>query len=377
MSWSTSYTGNYGNIPSNSHRISLYIDIDEYRNNSTILLDKLINIIKYDINNDTIASDNGTNIIINLNIDIDTDDDEINMKLNYLNKIRKEIEKIYYNPIPIKDIKSNESSSFTSSKIIKDFVELIDDIPKEEYATELSYLSKKIYISLCCNTIKPIILSSILDNINYKKVFDTFIISYQDTRERTLDTIIELINNYNNKIKIGIGYNIPSDELQWILYRLPEKSISIILLGYMNNIPHLRLTEIETSHMYGANTLIIIRGKDLLQPPERLDYIKDIALKYNVKLPIFMLKVLLQLGSILSITIEDFDIDYIKNNIFSLKHPFVYRREFVAPTNVYRFIISEEDMDIIKAKSEEYELIKDEEWHKYALQRAPRRILSY
>ena len=29
-----------------------------------------------------------------------------------------------------------------------------------------------------------------------------------------------------------------------------------------------------------------------------------------------------------------------------------------SPIDVYRFIISEEDMDIIKAKSEEYELIK-------------------
>jgi hypothetical protein len=376
--WSSQYTNHFGNIPSNSHRLSLYIDIDEYNNNQPILLDKIINIIKYDINNNTISSDNGSNIIINMNIDIDTDDDEINKKLNILNNIRKEIEKIYYNNKPIVLIKDNESSSFTSSKILLDFIEHIDDEPKKEYATELSYLSKKIYMTLCCNTIHNKILSCILDNQNYNKIFDTFILSYLDTRERTLQTTLQLIENYGNKIKIGIGSNIPLDELHWILYRLPERSISIVLLGYMNNIPHLRLTEIETCHMYGANTLFIVRSKDLLQPSERLDYISDMASKYNIKsLPVFMLKVLLQLGSILGITIEDFDTDFITNKIFSLKHPFVYRREFVGPTDVYRFIISEDDMEIIKAKSEEYELIKDETWKKFALQRAPRRILSF
>lgn len=375
--WSSSYTSNWGNIPTNGHRLSLYIDIDEYIKNPNIL-SKIIDIIMNDIDNDTIASDNGSNIMINMNIDIETDDEEINLKITSMNRIRKEIERIYFNPKPKALSKSNESSKFTSSKILTEFVELVDDPPKVEYATELAYLSKKLYLTLCCNVIHIKILSSILEDQTFKKSFDTFILSYQDTRERTLDLTKQLIDNYGNNIKLGLGSNIPSNELQWILYRLPERSISIILLGYLNNIPHLRLTDIETCHMFGANTIFIIRGKDLFEPPERLEYVNQIASKYNApSLPIFIFKVILQLGCICGIPISDYDTDYIKTKIFSLKHPFVYRREFVAPSVVYRFVISEEDMDIIKSKSEEFELLKDESWKKYALQRAPRRILSF
>jgi len=375
--WASSFTSQCGNIPSNGHRLSLYIDIDEYINNPNIL-SKIIDITMNDIDNDTIASDVGSNIIINMNIDMETDDEEIKLKITNMNRIRKEIERIYFNPKPKALSKANESSKFTSSKILTEFVELVDDPPKLEYATELAYLSKKLFLTLCCNVMHIKILSSILEDQTFKKQFDTFIISYQDTRERTVDIAKQLIDNYGNKIKLGLGSNIPLNELQWILYRLPERSISTILLGYFHNIPHLRLPEIETCHMFGANTTFIIRGKDLFQPPERLEYISQIASKYNVSsLPIFMFKVILQLGCICGIPIGDYDTDFIKKNIFSLKHPFVYRREFVAPSVVYRFIISEEDMDMIKSKSEEFELVKDESFKKYALQRAPRRILKF
>jgi hypothetical protein len=65
--WSSQYTGQWGNIPSNAHRLSLYIDIDEYINNNSII-NNIIDITLYDINNDTIASDCGSHYIFNINI---------------------------------------------------------------------------------------------------------------------------------------------------------------------------------------------------------------------------------------------------------------------------------------------------------------------
>jgi len=233
------------------------------------------------------------------------------------------------------------------------------------------------------NTISPIIMAALVDQSHYKQV-TTFLLGYQIDRQKTVDKMIELTTIYGNgktHLKFGLGFDVPFDEMHWILLKIPQDSISVVSLGHLNYLPNLYLRQVNLVHSLGYNTLIIIRNNDVLQPANRLEYLSRYSEKYefyceeNRPNLAILVKALLQFGLLVGISI-DLPTTIIADDIFALKHPFAWRKRFCSPTDIKTFIIRDEDMQTIAELSEECECTSDRHYEILGTHRKPPRELS-
>ncbi len=414
--WSRSYSEH--SIYHDVHRLSLYIDIAESMKNKSYH-ESLINIVKKEkLTSDSMSSGVGFHVIFFIEIDIETDEDEIDEKIEHFNMLRQEIEKIYcMTESDIDDVESTKSNNDAASisseidtlstsnivdrtpglsskveakkkkreTIVRKQVEGVSssNLTMKSAALKVQHKKNMLVYTVISNIISPIIMTALIDTTFFKQV-TTFLLGYQIDREKTVDKIIELTNAYGNgktHLKFGLGFDIPFDEVHWILLKLPQDCISVVSLGFLNYLPNLYLRQVDLVHSLGYNTLVVIRNNDVLQPPNRLEYLSKYSKKYEFYVEdyrsnlSFLVKALLQFGLLVGISI-DVPTAIITDDIFALKHPFVWRKKFTSPTDVKTFIIRSEDLQAIGDMSEECESTSDRHFEILGTHRKPPRELS-
>lgn len=151
-------------------------------------------------------------------------------------------------------------------------------------------------------------------------------------------------------------------------------------MGYFNELPNIYARVLENIHSRGANAMVILRNKDFFpdndDDNDKLEYLDLLAEKYDKPREILFTKALIQLGYVVGIAL-DIDEEIILKNLYSLKHPFIHRRDFTAPSIVIKFIISNEDIAVIVDESEKEENINDDYWIPLATERKPKRELKW
>jgi len=378
--WSTSFNSESGFCPE-GHVLALYVNVSNDLSGRE-MKDKLSRLME---SNDTIKSvggRGGIHVLFHLEIDIATDDAEVERKLSRLGYLRSEIERIYLGrtqsdeeeKTPFDDEFSAVSAPLSAgaAALRSRSTKLID-----------AFMNQRIFLTLSCNVINPTIMNFILQSgTDYKKPFDLFCLSYQDNRERTVTGIHMLYKEYasNGRIKIGLGMDVPKDELLWILNHISGE-IRVYLVGYLSKIPNLHLRSMEIAHNKGINTMIILREQDLFQPKERLDFYSPLAQAYakesNDSTVVFFVKCLMQIGFTIGLG-ADIAEDVLAKELFALKHPFVVRKVENSPTAKKKFFVQQEDIERIKEESERIESeLEDRALLKKACGRVKFRILTF
>jgi hypothetical protein len=214
----------------------------------------------------------------------------------------------------------------------------------------------------------------------FQKKFDLFALAYQGSREKTVEEFSKLFFEYGTVIRIGLGFDVPFDLIDWIVFKCPENSIKVITIGYFNELPNIYARVLENIHSRGANAMVILRNKDFFpdndDDNDKLEYLDILAEKYDKPREVLFSKALIQLGYVVGIAL-DIDEEIILKNLYSLKHPFIYRRDFTAPSIIIKFVVSNEDIAIIVDESEKEENINDDYWIPLATERQPKRELKW
>ena len=414
--WSRSYCEH--SIYHDVHRLSLYIDIAESIKNKSYH-ESLLNIVRKEkLMSDSMSSGVGFHVLFFIEIDIETDEDEIDEKIEHFNTLRRDIEKIYCSTEgDIDDIDteisgnniatiSREIDAVSTSNIVDRTPSLSSKVEAKKKkretivrkqvegasssnlivksaALKVQHKKNMLVYTVISNIISPIIMTALSDQSYYKQV-TTFLLGYQIDRQRTVDRIVELINLYGNgksHLKFGLGFDVPFDEMHWILLKIPQDSISVVSLGFVNYLPNLYLRQVELVHSLGYNTLLIIRHDDVLQPANRLEYLSQYSKKYEFYHEdhrsnlAFLVKALLQFGLLIGVSI-DLPTTVVTDDIFALKHPFAWRKKFSSPTDVKTFILRNEDILAIAELSEECESTGDRHYEILGTHRKPPRELS-
>lgn len=166
-------------------------------------------------------------------------------------------------------------------------------------------------------------------------------------------------------------------ELQWILDRVHDERIKSIAIDNFSSDPLLYLRTKEFIMRRGLNPFFLLPNSVLTNSPE-LRFMRMYAEKYQKSSCTTFSKALLQFGYIVALSIDiHTSIADLLENFLLLGHPFIYRREFVAPTKIINFTITSADMDELATLSENLELEFDEDWHEFACTRMSARALSY
>ena len=149
-------------------------------------------------------------------------------------------------------------------------------------------------------------MSYLLDNPNkkyqFKKRVDVFLITYQLNRQRTVETVLSLHKTYGGRLHLGLSFDVPHDELQWIILKIPEGVMKVILLGFLSYLPNLYLRQVDIVHSFSLSAIVVTRKIDLFQPEDRLAYLNEYSDKYKNSTAAektvisFFFKCLLQLG---------------------------------------------------------------------------------
>jgi hypothetical protein len=105
------------------------------------------------------------------------------------------------------------------------------------------------------------------------------------------------------------------------------------------------------------------------------EYLLPFSQAYSKSFVSVLTKCLLQLGVIVIFSFNT-ESSILLNEVAPLSHPFSYRREFFAPTEIKKFIISIDDMNILRSKSELEEEKEDVVWKSYILDRPTSRALT-
>jgi hypothetical protein len=120
----------------------------------------------------------------------------------------------------------------------------------------------------------------------------------------------------------------------------------------------IRMTNFSSSKL--MNTIAFVSRQDLVDPASAY---ATLALKYAKPIPTTILKCMLQVGYVPCIKINSIDdFSFISQYISALAHPFVYRKPYIAPTDIIHFHVDNEDMDMVFEASEALESMDDVEW---------------
>ena len=87
----------------------------------------------------------------------------------------------------------------------------------------------------------------------------------------------------------------------------------------------------------------------------------------------FLVKALLQLGLVVTLPLALEESGYLHEHHARLVHPFVWRKTYVSAFRVVSLRITEEDMDVLRDRSEGMEARGDQAWEPFVQGRAPLR----
>lgn len=323
MSWSHSFNGMTCSIAESQHRIALNIKIDEI---NEMLTNNLIKLTMF----------NFCHFIIDFNKK-SLDTETIFQKLQILNKFKE-----YYESKSngCKLIISVHSNLDMMSTVILEFIinnnlqidVIIYDLPVESKETNLNDL-KNMY-----------------------------------------DKIVE-----NNKVKLlqlGIG-NISSEiYLDWILSNIPVGVLNFVHLGLFK-LPNIRSRCIELIHSKGLNVYYDINNEVSTVSAVQSAIINEICSKYEITPLTAILKIMLQLGIVITIPYDLMN-DSLLNEISRLVHPFVYRKEFVSVVKIISLCISKCDIEKVRNCSDEIEAeIEEKNWVPFVKNITAPRVLRF
>lgn len=406
MAWSGSFFDI--SIIKDIHRLCLYIDIGSALKDSTILF-RACDVIQNDI--DRYSGNNsggiGIHIIFNVEIEVETNDDEIDDKLELLGAFRRKIEEVFYSTCNGCNSTNDNSNSSNDASIQDNMLNSLDigddiDIGIKSSSSSSSgisissnmndasssklvdtYNKNMLRFTICCNVISATIMDFLFDTKKYRNTFELFLLSYQINRENTVDKLIDFNKRYSGKIQLGIGFDTPFDELQWIIVKVPAGIVSVVLIGFMNFLPNMYMRQIDLIHTLGVNAMVILRNCDMFEPIDRLNYLSEYVPHYNSNAAALntqtnetlLVRLLLQKGVVVGISTDLYDSTII-NSIFNIKHPFTYRKPFAAGVDYKRFYIDADDVESILAISEMRESVNDREAEYYATHSKPPRKLT-
>jgi len=195
------------------------------------------------------------------------------------------------------------------------------------------------------------IAASIIDYLSPNVI----VVRRLSTRDSTLEAIssVGVILEQQNSKHIHIG--VSGLELDEVQYCLDAKRgvIKFICMG-AHQYPNLKVHHIELAHSRGCNTMLTISDVN----PEKLSRLDHFAAKYKRHQAVVLAKIILQLGALVAF---DCGIDsrFICSRVSKLCHPFTHLQLNFAPSDEYRFVISNDDMSCIYDASLENEFLEE------------------
>jgi hypothetical protein len=207
----------------------------------------------------------------------------------------------------------------------------------------------------------------------------SLIISSQQSYQESVTYIHFVSNLLQGRSKLGV--TLPQNDnhmykLQRIIESVQTDSIQIIYFGTMSDPSLLELRKIDFVHSRGLNGLILLPDNYIIElslPASSLrrPLLTSLARKYNKFELSILVKSLLQFGYMVGVAANGGTVEeHIWERYLFLCHPFVYRREFVSPTNIMAFTITTEDLEALAEASEAIEAEWDAEILPYATERA-------
>lgn len=221
------------------------------------------------------------------------------------------------------------------------------------------------------------LLKDIIQELTNQDILSVVMVNFNGDKFKFVEEMTEYAKfneSTHNRVYLGIGNIENQNDLDWILSKIPRKSIEMVNVGKAA-LPDLSLRKLEIIHKYGCNTMINM-GSMELNNVANSQHLKQLSMKYGVSSETLLTKSLLQLGYIVSIDIRGLNETYCRSHFERVIHPFVYRRSFVSSVRLISLEVSEEDVEDIANKSEETESKLDLQWMSFATERLPDRDLS-
>ena len=210
--------------------------------------------------------------------------------------------------------------------------------------------------------------------------FDLWILNVDGEKEQALRNVMDahgLIQQASKQTSLGIGNVENALELDWLLCKLPEGTLKFVHLGDLM-LPDLRTHCIELVHSVGLNAMCNISAAELEKEMLTSPLLLELSDKYDVDPDTFIIKCMLQLGSIVGVPYAALTPEYIEERYARLGHPFVHRRAFASANKVVSLLVAPEDMGVLITLSEQHEARStDSDWQEYATGKAAARALSY
>jgi hypothetical protein len=207
----------------------------------------------------------------------------------------------------------------------------------------------------------------------------SIIVTCQDTFQATVEYVNAVFDMISGRSKLGVTLPINDNhmyKLQRIVESVKSDALQIVYFGAVRDPSLLELRKIDFIHSRALNAVVVMPENflvDLSVPsaPIRSQLLNELSRKYNKFEVSVLAKALLQYGFIVGIGINGATTEEIVwERFLFLCHPFIYRREFVSPTNIMSFTIATEDMDLLTEASEAIECKWDDEILFYATERA-------
>ena len=275
-------------------------------------------------------------------------------------------EKFFHFSIPVlnKKNKSELNAAIKSSLVqLKFFLSEQTTHPKEDL------MDTSVFFSLQVDKIDEVDIKQIIDAKTINLII--FVKDKSVRRDMFVSQFMiakTFIDEYakDNSLAIGIGGIDDTDDLEWILYKIPKNCLNSIRVGCVS-MPCVRTRAIDLAHTWGCNVIIsLAKSTEDVKAIQANMHLQEMESNYGVPAVVVLAKCLLQLGCIVGLDEAVFpliDRDYLKNNFSRLVHPFVNRKQFVSSNKIISLAIKEEDVQrIFDASEQEESKLNDWKW---------------
>jgi hypothetical protein len=191
--------------------------------------------------------------------------------------------------------------------------------------------------------------------------------------------ISRLIAESNKEISLGISHCENPMELDWFLSKIQKDVLSVVHIGEII-LPNLLIHSIELVHTAGYTAMVKINSSSLESEIAPSVQLNELADKYKVPPEIFLVKILLQLGCVVSLPFKFCQLSsqqQLTESIARLAHPFVHRKPFVSMFKMVSLSVLPEDIQLLIEESEAEEAKTDSYWSGHATDRSEPRTLTY
>ena len=181
-------------------------------------------------------------------------------------------------------------------------------------------------------------------------------------------------------IKLGIDGISDRGILQLLFEQPVGMHLHVIVPGSVQ-LPNIRTRVIDFVHSRSANILLVLNNDTVLNTPMSAEFgpvLYPLIQKYpqtNSHIAPVLVKCLLQCGLVVAVNIST-GVAFVQEMLAPLLHPFVNRKEFVAPSITKRFVVALEEVEALLQASEAEEAKEEEWWRKATLHSVKPRVLK-